>query len=944
MPAPASSSKSVSSFDPMSVTGCKLWIDAADASSVTTSSSTVTAIRDKSPNATVLTSPAGFTWPNNTFNGSYPSFYNTNTTGGRLGYNSSLSLGSQVTVFIVGHLTSPSAGNVFFDFIDGYTSSAGSSRFFLFASPQNNTSYFYALGSGGSGQVSLTNTSMGSPFIWTITCDTSTSSSLSTQYVNGTILGSATNGVAISSYTGITVGQRYTQSSESVVGHIGEMLIYNNALSTSQRQSIEGYLAKKWGITLVDFSPLSIQASCSLWLDASDTTTYTVSSGLLNSAWTDKSGTGNHAILASGTATATYPAYSNIMGIPAFNFASNTGAGTTGLMKTTNNVPAANIAFFMVAMFTGAPGAASGGYAQLFMDNYAGQRQCFVNSSAVFPCYVFFEANSSYYYYQQSLSVTNSNIPFLIEAVFGATGSSTNYVYGNGNASVGNPQNTNSAGASQWFIGGGNGGGQPFNGCIGELIMYSNSQNLTTAMRQQIESYLMQKWGISGTGALCPANTSFSVVNAAQTFTQLTYLSPNPFKTIKSFLKQFLPTDLPNCVLWLDGADVSSMTLSGSTVSQWNDKSGNGYNMTQVTSSQYPTLGTSTNGNRMLTFTQGSSTVLSNAIFGTCMGSRVATYFLVEYNMTASSGNPGPFGYVSSGAGNNYGIVMQYNTGFTGGLQPFQSVISSFTSSTPRIDYLYAQSNGTNMVGFVNGTSATVSATTYGGYSGAFYVGYATNGYISGNICELLVYNVALSESQRQQVEGYLAWKWGVRSSLPSTHSFYKFPSATPVPSINFYESFENYSVTLSSGYQYAPTWNNWNWRDGAGNVGGGGISGAGSSPWDTTPATAASGNYYAFIQGHAAYISHAITAIPGYKATVSFSYSYRNGTGRNAIFSLYVYAGGTLVGNFPVTTTGWTAVSCIYTMTSSSSNIQFYVYDPSGGDHSILVDNISVL
>ena len=99
-----------------------------------------------------------------------------------------------------------------------------------------------------------------------------------------------------------------------------------------------------------------------------------------------------------------------------------------------------------------------------------------------------------------------------------------------------------------------------------------------------------------------------------------------------------------------------------------------------------------------------------------------------------------------------------------------------------------------------------------------------------------------------------------------------------------------------------------------------------------------------AFIQGHAAYISHAITAIPGYKATVSFSYSYRNGTGKNAIFSLYVYAGGTLVGNFPVTTTGWTAVSCIYTMTSSSSNIQFYVYDPSGGDHSILVDNISVL
>jgi len=934
MPAPASSSKSIASFDPRSIAGCQLWLDGADPTGLgpLAGSTSVSTWNDKSPSSSPNNGTAAGTGTP-TYNATLKGITFSGTNYYTLPAGAISSGATSYTIFTVFYCTNLAS----YDYLwSAGTAGADTSMALILYPAGNIESGFYTdfMGNTGPGVVT-TNTS----YIVTTTFN----GSVRTLYVNGTMIitGSPTGTKNIASVMNY-IASGY--GSTNFYGTINEVISHNSALTTQQRQSIEGYLSKKWGVTLVDFSPLSIQASCSLWLDASDTTTYTISSGLLNSAWTDKSGTGNHAILASGTATATYPAYSNIMGIPAFNFTSNTGAGTTGLMKTTNNVPAANIAFFLVAMFTGAPGAASGGYAQLFMDNYAGQRQCFVNSGAVFPCYVFFEANSSYYYYQQALSVTTSNVPFLIEGVFGASGSSTNYVYGNGNASVNNPQNTNSAGASQWFIGGGNGGGQPFNGCIGEIIMYSNSQNLTTAMRQQIESYLMQKWSISGTGALCPANTSFSVTNAAQTFTQLTYLSPNPFKTIKSFLKQFIPTDLAGCVLWLDGADVSSMTLSGSTVGQWNDKSGNGYNMTQVTSSQYPTLGTSTNGNRMLTFTQGSSTVLSNAIFGTCIGSRVATYFLVEYNMTAPSGNPGPFGYVSSGAGNNYGIVMQYNSGFTGGLQPFQSVVSSFTSSTPRIDYLYAQSNGTNMVGFVNGTSATVSSTTYGGYSGAFYVGYATNGYISGNICELLVYNVALSESQRQQVEGYLAWKWGVRSSLPSTHSFYKFSSATPVPSINFYESFENYSVTLSSGYQYAPTWNNWNWRDGAGNVGGGGISGAGSSPWDTTPATAASGNYYAFIQGHAAYISHTITAIPGYKATVSFSYSYRNGTGKNAIFSLYVYAGGTLVGNFPVTTTGWTAVSCIYTMTSSSSNIQFYVYDPSGGDHSILVDNISVL
>ncbi|MFM5944980.1 MAG: hypothetical protein ACKO9G_16710, partial [Dolichospermum sp.] len=35
--------------------------------------------------------------------------------------------------------------------------------------------------------------------------------------------------------------------------------------------------------------------------------------------------------------------------------------------------------------------------------------------------------------------------------------------------------------------------------------------------------------------------------------------------------------------LWLDAADSSTITLNGSTVSQWNDKSGNGRNAIQAT-------------------------------------------------------------------------------------------------------------------------------------------------------------------------------------------------------------------------------------------------------------------------------------------------------------------------------------------------------------------------
>ena len=230
----------------------------------------------------------------------------------------------------------------------------------------------------------------------------------------------------------------------------------------------------------------------------------------------------------------------------------------------------------------------------------------------------------------------------------------------------------------------------------------------------------------------------------------------------------FDPRTIPGCALWLDPADTSTVTLNGSNVSQLRDKSGLGYNMSQSTAGNQPTYSTALNGNRMLTFTQASSTRLSNVSFPAFIGPRAASYFLVEYNMTGT-GNPGPFGY---SAGPNFGIIMQYNAGFTGGLQPFQSGITSFTSGTPRLTFLYKANNGTNMIGFVNGTSQSVSDSTSGTYSGTFSVGSGPNGFISGNICELIIFNTVLTTAQRQQIEGYLAWKWQLQTSIPTTHPY----------------------------------------------------------------------------------------------------------------------------------------------------------------------------
>jgi hypothetical protein len=48
--------------------------------------------------------------------------------------------------------------------------------------------------------------------------------------------------------------------------------------------------------------------------------------------------------------------------------------------------------------------------------------------------------------------------------------------------------------------------------------------------------------------------------------------------------------------------------------------------------------------------------------------------------------------------------------------------------------------------------------------------------YWTGDIAEMLVYNSALSDADRQKVEGYLAWKWGLQASLPVGHPYTSAP------------------------------------------------------------------------------------------------------------------------------------------------------------------------
>ena len=97
--------------------------------------------------------------------------------------------------------------------------------------------------------------------------------------------------------------------------------------------------------------------------------------------------------------------------------------------------------------------------------------------------------------------------------------------------------------------------------------------------------------------------------------------------------------------------------------------------------------------------------------------------------------------------------------------------------------------NGASSIGLINGGSQ-VSANFGTQGLGGLTLGMngSTGNYLNGDIGEVLVFNAVLSTADRQQVEGYLAWKWGIQASLPGNHPYSAgAPTLAPPPAPAIY-------------------------------------------------------------------------------------------------------------------------------------------------------------
>lgn len=235
--------------------------------------------------------------------------------------------------------------------------------------------------------------------------------------------------------------------------------------------------------------------------------------------------------------------------------------------------------------------------------------------------------------------------------------------------------------------------------------------------------------------------------------------------------------------LWLDAADVSTITESGGAVSQWDDKSGNSNNVTQTNSSYQPAVSTDS-GNASILF-DGTSDYLFHLVSGTI--TYPSSIFIVCRNTnTANAGHV--FSVNNSGFSDNYITLTQRD--FSG-----QSLFYQIRIGTNSQFISAASSFNTEIIGgvsnasndnelFSNGTSVgtdtnTWPTPTYNNITIGRLRYQDTAQYFSGHIHEVIWITQTLTTTTRQKIEGYLAHKWGLTANLPTDHP-YKNIQPTP--------------------------------------------------------------------------------------------------------------------------------------------------------------------
>jgi hypothetical protein len=237
--------------------------------------------------------------------------------------------------------------------------------------------------------------------------------------------------------------------------------------------------------------------------------------------------------------------------------------------------------------------------------------------------------------------------------------------------------------------------------------------------------------------------------------------------------------------LWFDAADISTTIISGSTVTQWNDKSGNNRNITVVGSapsialSSLNALNTVAFDNRTVTQVLEANYSYSGAdITIVSLARSVRAGGRTNFSRLWSMNATGQADFATAS-----GLLMLYGVGTANNASMFRN-FAVIAQSPTNTDGQWAFHVGTKSGGSgtfsSNGQARTTGATSNTPFGfNQFRFGNDTNQSDSGlfgNIAEAFMFPYAATQKDEWLITGYLAHKWGLTANLPASHPFANRP------------------------------------------------------------------------------------------------------------------------------------------------------------------------
>ena len=265
---------------------------------------------------------------------------------------------------------------------------------------------------------------------------------------------------------------------------------------------------------------------------------------------------------------------------------------------------------------------------------------------------------------------------------------------------------------------------------------------------------------LGGLGGLAKTGSGVMTLSTAATYSGATTISGG---TLRLAPLASLPTNISGVLYHLDASNPAGYTVSGGTVTQFNDLSGNGNNFTYivrgsstsgasvVTSAIHGLTALSFSGSQALTLSNSTTpeTVFIVDVPGSSQqnlagswGNSSGDYGIRTFNNTNAwqvhNGNNGD--YVDSGSapgttGNMYINGVQVNAATSNG---------TFTALQPQI------------LAATNSTAVAFGSTGIGEYG----TGGALNRFFTGDIGEVIGYSGVLNSTQLAAVTAYLNYKW----------------------------------------------------------------------------------------------------------------------------------------------------------------------------------------